>query len=245
LPKLIPPKMTMVILKRPSYRAALEGYLDFIKTTTVRLEDSALNAPLENLPKLYQLWGTLLVMVVLLEVAEKLGYSVKEENLVRKDGGGHFVRVLPNGKPALILIHPQSKTTVELTPEKTYGKQGDIRSISYGKRPDISVKVQFANGTQKLYLFDPKYKLDSEQNSSTTAQPKPKSVDIDKMHAYRDAIRDEKGNSVVEYAAILYPGNDYDYHDGLEALRAYPGKDEELKQHLRRIFTQALSNAKL
>jgi PD-(D/E)XK nuclease superfamily len=43
-----------------------------------------------------------------------------------------------------------------------------------------------------------------------------KKVDIDKMHAYRDAIRDQSGTRVVRYAATLYPGPELHYAEGLE-----------------------------
>ena len=56
-----------------------------------------------------------------------------------------------------------------------------------------------------LILFDPKYKLDSETNGEP-GDGKPKKVDIDKMHAYRDAIRLADGDRVIRYAATNYPG---------------------------------------
>ena len=37
------------------------------------------------------------------------------------------------------------------------------------------------------------------------------------MHAYRDAIRGEEGMRAVRYAAILYPGPEERYAEGLEA----------------------------
>ena len=48
-----------------------------------------------------------------------------------------------------------------------------------------------------------------------------KKADIDTMHAYRDAIRDEQGRRVVEYAAILYPGDEVRFDVGLEALKSH------------------------
>jgi hypothetical protein len=53
----LPTQLTMVLLKRPPYCAALEGYLELPCRATVRLEEPEFEAPLEQLPTLYQLWA--------------------------------------------------------------------------------------------------------------------------------------------------------------------------------------------
>jgi hypothetical protein len=60
------------------------------------------------------------------------------------------------------------------------------------------------------------------------------------MHTYRDAIRGEKGISVVQYAAIMYPGIHQNYEEGIEALQAYPGLEGLLEDRLKEIFSVAL-----
>lgn len=57
-------------------------------------------------------------------------------------------------------------------------------------------------------------------------------ADIDKMHAYRDAIRDPYGRRVVAYAGVLYPGPYVRYSPGLEAIGADPEKREALDSRL-------------
>ncbi|HEY9637113.1 MAG TPA: DUF2357 domain-containing protein [Coleofasciculaceae cyanobacterium] len=238
-----PTQITMVLLKRPPYHAALEGYLEFIRSPTVRLEESNLDAPLEKLYKLYQVWGTLEVIKTLLEVGEQKGYQVEKQCLVGRDRSRIYVRVLPDGQPAVSLIHPQHKTRVQLIPERTYGKdgkKGELHSASHKQRPDIAVEVKLADSSQQVYIFDPKYKLDSETQENIGNQGKPKVADIGKMHTYRDAIRDSQGKRVVRYAAILYPGSYEFYTEGLEALPAYPGREAELQKHLHRVLDKAL-----
>lgn len=99
------------------------------------------------------------------------------------------------------------------------------------KRPD---------GELRLWLLDPKYKLDSETRPVGEETPdeglkgSPKKVDIDKMHAYRDAIRGGQGEVAVLYAGILYPGETQRYSAGLAALRAIPGHAEKLHEDLDR-----------
>ena len=58
---------------------------------------------------------------------------------------------------------------------------------------------------------------------------------------WRDAIRDSEGNHMVQYAAILYPGPPLAYHEGIEALPAYPGSAPLLEQRLREILRSALT----
>ncbi len=238
-----PNQITMVLLKRPPYHAALEGYLEFIRSPTVRLEESNLDAPLEKLYNLYQVWGTLEVIQTLLEVAEQKGYQVEKQCLVGRDKSGIYVRVLPNNQPAVVLIHPQHKTKVKLIPERTYGKNGELYSVSEPLRPDIAVEIELRNGSQQVYIFDPKYKLDSEKQENIGNQGKPKAADIGKMHTYRDAIRvrGREEMQVVSYAAILYPGSYESYTEGLEALPTYPGREAELQEHLRRVLDKALT----
>jgi len=176
----------------------------------------------------------------LLEVAGELGYRVKSQHLVGRDAGGFYVRVLPDGKPAVTLTHPQQQTVVRLVPERTYGIGDALHSISYPQRPDVAIEVQPAQGPPSVYLFDPKYKLEGELVEGENADGKPKKADIDKMHTYRDAIRGEEGLRIVRYAAILYPGPEERYAEGLEALRAYPGLQHGLDKRIREVLRGAL-----
>ena len=85
-----------------------------------------------------------------------------------------------------------------------------------------------------MILFDPKYKLDSDgQNGSGT----PLKVDIDKMHTYRDAIRDDRGRHVVHSAHVLYPGQTTLYGD-IGALGANPQETHLLQTKIRTCLLQ-------
>lgn len=241
LPAYLPTKLTMVLLNRPSYRAALEGYLEFQRNPTVYIEEPALESPLENLPRLYQIWGTLEVLKILLEVTETLGYQVTQQQLASTDIDGTYIRLLPDDKPVVVLEHPISKTKINLIPERAYGRKQPLHSISFEQRPDVAIEIMPTNGPIQVYLFDPKYKLESEQREGNMGNKSgPKKEDIDKMHAYRDAIRDREQQRIVQYAAIMYPGEYIHFDDGLEALNAYPGLELSLEERLRDLFTTAL-----
>jgi hypothetical protein len=111
--------------------------------------------------------------------------------------------------------------------------------MSFNQIPDITVEVQHPTTPPRLYLFDPKYKLQSEDGGEP-GDGRPEKIDIDTMHTYRDAIRDLTGERVVEYAAILYPGPESRYGDGIEALSARPVDTASLEERLQKVLTAAL-----
>lgn len=240
LPKQAPRRATMVLQNRPPYRASLEAYLEFHKTPFIRLKEAALEAPLDNLPNLYQLWCTIWVITAFLQEGQAQGYQVEKESLRiwGEDEIGHFARILPDGEPAVRLHHPGRNRAATLTPERTFGRSsGEIRSVSFAQRPDIAVELSSGTERPQVLLFDPKYKLAASEDESLG---NPTKADIDKMHAYRDAIRSSDGETLVEYAAILYPGATRQFTPSLAAVRAYPGEDGTLIEHLRKLFRSYL-----
>jgi PD-(D/E)XK nuclease superfamily/Domain of unknown function (DUF2357) len=240
----IPTRTTMVLLRRSDYRSILESYVRFSRSTFVQLDEPGLDAPLENLPHLYQLWGTLQVIAALAEAARECGYSCVDQQLARHLDGGIYVKVLPVGRPALSFRHDPTHTTVKLIPERSYGRtpRAGLGSISFDQIPDISVEVRRGRDAPELYLFDPKYKLRSEEGAEP-GDGRAKKVDIDTMHAYRDAIRDINGERAVRYAAILYPGPGVRYGDGIEALSSRPLEPETLRERVSTVLTEALTRA--
>jgi predicted component of viral defense system (DUF524 family) len=191
---------------------------------SVRLETPALDAPLENLPSLYETWGTLQVIKSFADVASDLGFEV-EERIFRRDASGLFLRVLGSGRAAIIARSRSSGVSAKLIPQRSYHQHGKpLRSASYEQRPDIAIEIERAGSAPRVLIFDPKYKLESEELEGVVTDGRPKKVDIDKMHAYRDAIRDQADDRAVEFAAILYPGASSEtFGSGLEAIAARPG----------------------
>jgi predicted component of viral defense system (DUF524 family) len=244
-----PERLTMVLLRRDPYRAVLERYLEFRREAYVDLVEPGLSLPLENLPHLYEMWGTLEVIDVLLEQARALKYDFVDHRLARQIGRGVYVKVLPDGETAVRLRRSADGREVRLVPQRTFGRtKSGFRSISFPQRPDIVIEVAAVDRPPVLLLFDPKYKLESDEQTQTAETEEdvqvpagqPKKIDIDKMHAYRDAIRTQSDERVVEYAAILYPGPEVLYPLGIEALTADPLRPELLRQRLRTVIAGAL-----
>jgi hypothetical protein len=76
-------------------------------------------------------------------------------------------------------------------------REGTSYSLSY--KPDVSL---YAHG--KLHLFDAKFRLGRPGDGGDGSF---RQADLDKMHAYRDAIRDARS------AWVLYPGADAVFYD--------------------------------
>jgi len=236
-----PTNLTMVLLRRPAYRSALDGYLEFCRQITIELEAEDMESPLRDLPKLYQIWGTLLVIDALLKVADKLDYVVTEQALVRRRAGSVLVQALRKNRSAVELRHVDG-TTVKLIPEPYYGPSNvdGVHSVSFVQEPDVSMEIRWPDGRVEVWLFDPKYKLSGDDSADPKA--KPKKVDIDKMHAYRDAIRcGSEQLRTVQYAATMYPGPSMSWGPGLEALSMIPTTVGLLGGELRLILEKALN----
>jgi len=243
LPTNLPNRVTMVLLRRPPYRAVQKGYRELLRSPFVTLDEPKLDVPLDSLPTLYQTWGTLQVIDAVLEVAADLGYTIVGSTLLRQEPGELHARVLADGRAALSLMHPDTGTRVEVIPERAYlPRHAGLHSITYEQRPDLAVGVTYPGQQPHVYLFDPKYKQEGDVGGSWA---RPVKGDIDKMHAYRDAVRDDDGARAVRYAAILFPGDPerYPRHAAVpdvEALHAYPGDEGTLRERLITVLSTGL-----
>jgi hypothetical protein len=242
-----PTRLTMVLLRRSEYRAALEGYLEFRRSVLVQLDEPLLAAPLENLPKLYESWGTLQVIATFANLAPSLGYTVERQDVVHRRADRVWVEVLKDGKPAVVLRHPCGRTA-SVIPQATYSARGaGLHSVSFAKRPDVAIEVSDEKGSTEIWIFDPKYKLDSETQPATeepapvVSSGSPKPQDINAMHAYRDAIRNGANRHVVRFASILYPGATTHFGTELAALNADPLSSQNLQVVLTDILSAGLA----
>lgn len=82
----------------------------------------------------------------------------------------------------------------------------------------MTVEVRRRGQASEFVLFAPKYKLVADEEGSGT----PVKADVDKMHAYRDAIRGRDNAHGVRFAATIYPGESIWYGHETAALGAQP-----------------------
>jgi hypothetical protein len=173
------------------------------------------DAPMAHLPLLYQWWGSLRIWQSLAAYLQAQGFI--SAGVVPLPRG---LQPWPHGRPLLVATHGDGRC-VRLMPEVTFTAQGLWRSMSYRQRPDMVVEISGA-GAPRLLVLDPKYRLDSERQGGATTRPR--KADLDRLHAYRDALRNAQGEAGVRCAVLLYPGETYRFSEGLLALQACPGE---------------------
>ena len=226
-----PTQPSMVLLRRPEYRRVLELWRELALALEVRLEAEALDTPLGSVPALYELWGALAVTVAVSDIAITRGFRVTHQRLVRPVAGTMLVEFVPDGECVLDLAHADGRR-LRLVPQRSFGVAGPFRSVSYTQRPDLALEFTRTGAPPALLLLDPKYKVDDVNGI------RPKKDDIDKMHAYRDAIVREDGERAVVHAAILYPGPPVRFGESVSAIRADPEASEQLAGTIERLLCE-------
>lgn len=184
------------------------------------------DAPMTHLPMLYQWWGSLQVWFSLTTYLQGQGFAVDASRPLPRG-----LQPWPQGRPLLVASHADGRQ-VRLLPEVTFTAQGVWRSMSYRQRPDLVVEISDPQGA-RLLVLDPKYRLESERLGGLTTRPR--KGDLDRLHAYRDALRNVAGEAGVCCAVVLYPGETYHFSEGLWALRACPG-DPQLAAELTHLW---------
>ncbi len=221
------------LMARPSHRVFLTHWQKLSRDFVFVQSEGPLRRSLENLPWLYQTWSVLQVILALLQAAQMQGWLPESMQWLFAWQDSSFVRVLPRGMRVLSLYRPDSQLKIQVWVERHFGAVGPIHSISYAQRPDLVVQISHPdrqNQPDQLWLWDAKYRLGEDLK-------RPTKTDLDRMHAYRDALRSEQGEPLVEMACILYPGPTQTFAPGLMALRASPLASEQLQMELHQQMT--------
>jgi len=231
-----PDAATMVLLKREPYRHAVSLWKELASALDVHLNDPALESPLKSVPVLYELWAALAAIEAALAAAVDAGFCVVFERLVRRQPGSLLISLATDGGTMVDLCHA-SGTRLRIAAQRSFTVEGrSLRSLSYAQRPDLVLELARPGKDPELIILDPKYKLEGEDGR------RPKKEDIDKMHAYRDAIVDsESGRRVVRHAAILYPGEACSFGPAISAIPADPRNVDALREQVWSLVTAVLA----
>lgn len=142
---------------------------------------------------------------------------------------------LRRGRPLLRLR--RGELSLAAIPEASYGREGELISLSRTQRPDLSLLLRAPGQAPQLIVLDAKFRSEAGQ---------PLKDDLDKLHAYRDAIRRYDGSPVVSRAVLLYPGAPGAYLPALEAWQILPAaSDAPLSPGLIASLAELLSSAML
>ncbi len=253
-------RVTMVLLKNPAYRAVLEGYLALNdqSSSSVSIEEPALNAPLNNFPYLYQRWANLNVLSALLQVCAESGYRCENHQWVRSYHRSTKIQVITDGRPAVQLSCARTGRVVSFLPWSATG--GTVYIVGQEVPMGAAVTIQSEGKPLEILLFDPKYWVDSKKAKDTVdikasgnAKPEeqrllkllsaiePLKEDVDGVQRAIDYVKSAGGASEIKYAAILYPGQHKQPSSNIEALPAHPNSGANFHKSLCVVFRRHLS----
>jgi predicted component of viral defense system (DUF524 family) len=193
------------------------------------------NIAMKSVAELYEVWCFIEIKNILLKLDFKLT-SISTATLTRKGVEKSFI---PGQAAAFEMRKGDIK--IRLVHEPSFGKPDDLaHGTRYSwlttQRPDIFLEASFKNGDKLHWIFDAKYRIKSEKESTDFSE----SVDyipddaINQMHRYRDAIihiendqqfgdSQNKSRPIIG-AFVLYPGwfdetaSDNPYQDAIKAV---------------------------
>ncbi|QWE29901.1 DUF2357 domain-containing protein [Polynucleobacter sp. Adler-ghost] len=205
---------TIVLQQKTGYNTVykiwqeLKFYLDMF--------DSQSSVSMKSVSEIYELWCLLEIREIILntlhfkEVEKNTRYlSLKDLEYRMKDGfGGAFEFERSDG------------IKIRLVHEPVFSKKtSPIRTYWATQKPDLLMEVTLPNHSKYIWIFDAKYRIESNNNRY---DPPKEEIDfvpedaINQMHRYRDALincsQDESGHEKstlsrpVYGAFALYPG---------------------------------------
>lgn len=229
------PSSNTVVRSRAGYREFLSAFQDTNALAHLQWDEAQdeISAGQHDVPTLYEYW-------VFLEVARlvgKLGFDLEKEQLLSVTNGGLRLELRKANEVVVKASgeHNNTRVELELWFNKSFSFQEGSsvsadRSWSVEMRPDVSLSIKpiGLEHVEKTWVhFDAKYKVkqytkdfvDAERQNDSSVDKHALPADIQKMHAYRDAIRRSAG------AYVLYPGDKRlgreQYHELLPGLGAF------------------------
>lgn len=204
LPTVFTGRVTMVLLKNPSYRLVFEDYLALNQQSSVTLSETALRDSLKQFPYLYELWANLRVLNAMLQVCVELGFQCVSHNWVKKNSKGIFIQVINDEQTAIELVNPKNGKRATLVSWKPDGGNEVLEDTPNHERLiALAIVIDSPGEQSKLLVFDPEYRVafrnsDSSENEvemaksedagsavSTSAKGKKKSTASSKREAVK------------------------------------------------------------
>lgn len=222
-----PPRNSTVLQHRAGYAQVFRMYLQFVNTSAPLFSEEKLSLYLEekNVNVIYEFFCFFQVYGILRElythepqVCIRAGENEWERTL-RRDASSHIQFAAEGDLPALSLFY-----------NKTYSGARDV--VSHPLRPDISLELAADSGRRRILVFDAKFRMEADGAGV-------KNTDLDKMHTYRDAIRDVIGAFALYPGTqtALYPSNSTSpqEYDGVGAFPLKPGNPAQRGDLQRRL----------
>ena len=201
---------SLVLQQKPGYSKVykvwqqLKLYLDVLGSQTT--------ISMKSVAELYEVWSFLEIRRILLE---ELGFNEVQTARAKLQNKGHELTTV-DGFNGAFEFQREDGIKISLAHEPVFRKDTTLLARSWltTQKPDILLKVTFANKDWMVWLFDAKYRiketLDSDDRDKFDQVPDDA---INQMHRYRDALIHEHGDGTYKTksrpvfgAFALYPG---------------------------------------
>lgn len=246
-------RITMVLLKNPAYRAVLQGYLALSQQSSVTIEESALSAPLNNFPYLYQRWAGLKLFSALLQVCAEKNYRCTNHHWVRSFNKSTTLQIMNDGRPAVQLWSDRTGLLVSYVP---WTPNGPAATPATTAPTGVAIFIEAPGQVGKALLFDPKYwvnptdpsandpnadankpkrkskKTIADENFKIRAALDPLQNDIEAVARFKEQIKGMENASEIVYASIMFPGLHKQLGFDIEGIPAHPGDGDTLNKYL-------------
>lgn len=194
------------------------GYSSFYRTWVILKKgidflDGVNKIEMKNIADLYEIWCFLEMKNM---IGTILNNKPEEVSLAEILIEGFTVK-LRSGRKSRVSFRKDNGDLIELYHELNYSDKinDNTASFTVNQEPDIVLrytKNDLKDNHQFTYLFDAKYRVESENNENSRDYPPDDA--INQMHRYRDAIFYQENNDIdkpkkeVIGAYVLFPGSD-------------------------------------
>lgn len=194
--------MSLVFGMAPGYRELYKYYLMLQRSLSVNGEVFRMSP--KDTAQLYEYWCFIKLFSLL-----KKEYQLDSPDIIKVDNSGITVTLVKGIRSTARFIHPVTGEVIKLV-----YNPAESRTQTVNQRPDNVLELE-KKGTEVSYkyVFDAKYRIEAEPESSfyPDTKPGPKVDDINTMHRYRDSIVYENPHSRFSFektmfgAYILFP----------------------------------------
>jgi hypothetical protein len=223
---------TPVLQREANYMRFYDIFKEFIKMPLFDFSEN-LTVPILEIPVLYEYWSVLQIIDILCNMDD----WKKDQHFIEKNEFGYLFR-LREGDNSLFELSNHEKR-IFLFYQKMYDTYAG-RTL----RPDITLEMHINGKTSKILVLDPKYRSDLK-----AGDPNDPENAINKMHVYKEAIRGEDGEYIIEAAYAIYLGDSdihnskYDIKDKIGGMKLFPDEnDTSCYEELRKVIQNFINS---
>jgi hypothetical protein len=215
---------SLVLHQKPGYAGVYRVWLELKEYLSIFGNHSAISV--KSIAELYEVWCFLEIRRILLFLDF---FEIENVNVNLRMRG--VEKELKDGMGAAFTFKRNDGLQIRLAHEPVYGKPksklNSIYSWSAVQKPDIVLQVSFPSGEKVHWIFDAKYRIDT--NSSIFGKDLVPEDAINQMHRYRDALiqvdQHLQGSSILSRpfigAFVLFPGWYSDEEQNLSSSNPY------------------------